>query len=343
MSLAGTYNSNIFGNTSGEVSDVLFRPRLGLGLGYFSDRLTMVGTYARDGEFYADRSDLNNSFEGQLAGLDARFAVTPRLRGEVNASYRESFGTWDVPPETGLRAVDVGLQQVKALDLRATLAYAVTPRLTAEGGYRFTHSEVVGTSTEEAHEASVGVAWLFTPLDRGTLRYRAALFSSNVADDVTSHAVLVGWGRRLDPSTSVTVEAGPVFIGSDVDAAALLRLDHSFSIGTISLGLSRDQTVVVGLSGARTAQTLSAATVFDRLGPVRIRLEGNASLIDHVRGSQGRDTQLYGSRAEASYAITTWLFARANYDFFYERDGDSVTRHIVTLALDFIYPIHVGR
>jgi hypothetical protein len=109
----------------------------------------------------------------------------------------------------------------------------------------------------------------------------------------------------------------------------------------MSIGLERDQSVVVGLPGARTTQTLLAAIVFDPLRDVQIRLDGNASPIDGEEGIEDDDTELYGVRAELSYALAAWLGVRVGYGFSYQRDGDGVARHLFTLGLDVTYPIHV--
>jgi hypothetical protein len=341
-SIAGEYDSNLFGDSSGEVSDVLARPRLGLAVGYFSPRLVAVATYARDGEFYADRSDLNSDFEGQLASIDVDYSVTPRMHLELNGTYLDSPGTRDIQRETGAVAVDTGLQDVEALRFNAFLTYQLTPRLSAEARYEFLRSEVTGGSTDTSNMATLGLVRQFTELDRGTLRYRAGLFTSNAEDDITSHEVRVGWIRRLGPSTNVSVDVGPQFAESDVDVVGGLRLDHGFGFGTVSVGLERNRQVVVGLPGARITQTAAAAAVFDPLTALRVRLEGGVSFIEgNDEGTQGDDTQVYTAGAEVTYVIVTGVALRAGYRFSYERDGDAITRHLFTIGVDFSYPIHV--
>jgi opacity protein-like surface antigen len=339
-SIAGEYDSNLFGDSSGEVSDVLARPRLGLGVGYFSPRLVAVGTYARDGEFYADRSDLNSEFEGQLASVDVNYSPTPRMRLELNGTYLESPGTRDIQRETGQVAVDTGLQDVTALSFNAFLTYQLTPRLSADARYEFLRSEV--DSTDTSHRATLGLVHQFTALDRGTLRYRAGFFTSDTEDDITSHEVRVGWIRRLGPNSNLSVDAGPQFAESDVDVVGGLRLDHSFGFGTASVAFERNRQVVVGLSGARITQTASAAAVFDPLAALRVRLDAGVSFIEgNDQGTEGDDTQVYSAGAEVSYVIVTGVAVRVGYRFSYERDGDAISRHLVTIGFDFTYPVHV--
>jgi hypothetical protein len=52
---------------------------------------------------------------------------------------------------------------------------------------------------------------------------------------------------------------------------------------------------------------------------------------------------VYGFLLGALYPIKSWLTARLDYRFAYQKQADtSLPHNIVTLSLDFVYPVRVG-
>jgi hypothetical protein len=149
---------------------------------------------------------------------------------------------------------------------------------------------------------------------------------------------LVGWGRQLGPLTNFFIEAGPHFEDSDVSLEANVHLTHGFQRGSAGLAYTRSQELVVGQAGAPIVDTVTAFVSYLPLRDLSVGLSASFSNI----GESGPDTQVYGLTAGASYPITTWAIASLSYQFTLEDDtSDKIYRHVVTLALSFVYPIRI--
>jgi hypothetical protein len=342
LSLTEEFDSNIFGTASNRESDFITRPAAGLALNYVTDQVSFVAGLAVQTEFFAKNSDLNDTDVLGLGALDLRYPVSPRLTLGLGGAYTRTENVLDVRRETGVTAVEVGREDISVVRASASASYVLDPRTTGEAGYTFTYTEVSGAASDTEHSVNLAASRSFTQVDSGLLRYIFQYFDSEEVGTEVLHTVRVGYARLFGPRTRLRAELGPQFSDEgDVTASAELALIHQLRQATLQLSYTREQDIVVGLSGSRTVDSLTAAVGFEPLRFLNAGVAGTISRISDVGDPGERDTTVYSLLATASYPLARWLTGRASYRFSYDDVDDSqgIPRHLVTLTLEFSYPI----
>lgn len=363
FSLTGEYDSNVFGTGSPETDDVIGRVTPGIAFGYQSQPLTLWARYAFGAEVFADNSDLNG-INRQRAGLEFRYLPNPRLTLGLVAAYNESedpnglLQPVDVPAPTApvagappppgtpppLPSVEVGRQKTKQYLVSPAVSYRIAPGTTLDGVYTFTRSDVEGSPTDNEHEARVSVSRELTRLDTVSAAYTFRYFDPEEDDSLSSHAITLGYRRKLTEATEASIEAGPR-IDDDGEVGAEVRagLTHRFT-PTISgsLGYSRTQNIVSGRSGAQTVDSVSGDLTWQALRELLVTVGPRFSYFSADDDATG-DTRYFAVAVRGVYRITQWLSARVEYFFTYqdEEQAADIERHVFSLSLDFTYPIRV--
>lgn len=341
LSLTEEYDDNVFGVSTGKQSDFITRVTPGLTVGYEAPLLSLLGSVSIDAEFFAERSELDG-VNGKRAGLVFRHVPDPRLTLGLGASYAETEDTKDLLRATGVSGVDIGRVKTRAFVVTPTVFYQLTSRTSTEVGYSFTRTEISGGATDMEHEPTLALLHQLTPLDGVSLRYRFRYFDSDAADSTRSHAVTVGWTRRLAERTFLTLEAGPLISDGHVDGEGRARLTHRFQLVTASLEYARGQTTVIGRSGASIADTVIGTLSYAPTAALGLGLSGTFE-----RFSEGElglpDTRRYTANASASYRVIEWAAVRVSYTYSLQEGGGSGTirNHVASINLDFALPIRV--
>jgi hypothetical protein len=242
----------------------------------------------------------------------------------------------------GVPGVGVGRRLSEVFGAGASINYQLNPLTTGTAGYNYTRTHVEGDPESERHGVTLGLGYALTRVDGLSLSYQFEYFTGEAQDSETGHTVLLGWSRQLGPSTSMVLQAGPHISGQgDVDLSANAGLSHQFGWGTVRLGYSRSQSLVVGRTGAQTVDMFTAGLGARPQRDVGLALVGSASRIEED-GPAG-DTWTYAITATGTYAITNWLAARLSYEYSYEDSAQAIQRHVVILSLDLSYPFRLDR
>jgi Putative beta-barrel porin 2 len=340
LSLTEEYDSNIFGTASNRESDFITRPAAGLAINYVTDQVSLVAGLAVQTEFFAKNSDLNDTDVLGLGALDFRYPVSPRLNLGFSGAYSKTESVVDIRRETGVTAVEVGREDISVVRASASASYVLDPRTTGDAGYTFTYTEVSGEASDTEHSLNLAVARRFTQVDSGLLRYIFQYFDSDEFGSEVEHTVRVGYARVLGPRTRVSVELGPQISGEgEATASAAASLSHQLRQASLLLSYTREQDIVVGLGGSRTVDTLAASVGFQPIRFLNAGLAASASRISDVDDPGARDTTVYSLLATASYPLARWLTGRGTYRFSYDDNSQGIPRHVLTLTLEFAYPI----
>ncbi len=147
------------------------------------------------------------------------------------------------------------------------------------------------------------------------------------------------------------MQGGPRFVHVDqsndtsVQPEAHGRLEHTFRLFKVALDYLRSETFIVGRPGSREVEAISGMIEAEPYKLLRVRFEPSYSRT--FGGSDVRtdpETKVYGFVLSALYPLKQWLAARLNYGFAYQEQGGSdLTRNVITVGLDFNYPIRIGQ
>jgi hypothetical protein len=355
FTLSETYDDNVFLTSSDKRDDFITRFTPGIRLGYVSTPLTLLAGYALDAEVYAKDSDLNNVGDRQRGDLDFRYLPNPLLLLAVNGTYARSNDPVDINRQgallrrqgvapSGVPVTETsGRTETTVFTLSPRVNYQFTPLWSGDAAYTFAFTDTEDSSSSTSHTISLGASRVLTDKDTGTLGYSFSIFDTD-EDSTTSHAVIVGWTRRVSEFLTVGLLAGPRF-NEDGDVNADAGLTVSYRLGRLtdaSLIYSRSQGLVTDREGSSTIDAVSAV-VRTRLrqflsvsaGPTYTRIS------DSSNGTNGT-TSLYGLDASASYQLTRRLSAGLTYRFSYEEgSGGEIFHNTVTLGLTISQAIRV--
>jgi hypothetical protein len=229
------------------------------------------------------------------------------------------------------------------------VAYQLTPRDLLRATYNYTHETLEGAPSSDIHRTWLTYLRDITAIDRGVLSYRFSAFQSEGTPTTYSHAPTIGWIRQLTPNTTLTLQGGPRFVhtdqpnnGDSVQPEAHGRIEHAFRLFRVALDYLRSETFIVGRPGSVEVEAISGSIEAEPYRLLRVRFEPSYSRT--FGGLDVTETKVYGFFLTALYPLRTWLAARLSYGFGYqEQAGPDITRNVVTLGLDFNYPIRFGQ
>jgi hypothetical protein len=136
------------------------------------------------------------------------------------------------------------------------------------------------------------------------------------------------------------VSGGPSFIDDTVEPEAHASLEHSFKLAKVALEYHRTEAIVVGRPGKVELESVSGSFEIEPMRLLKLRFQPG-----YYRTFGGEDptATVYGFLLGALYPIKSWLTARLDYRFAYQKQADtSLPHNIVTLSLDFVYPVRVA-
>jgi hypothetical protein len=253
-----------------------------------------------------------------------------------------------------ISGVETGRRTTRQYTVAPSAGYRLDALTTVRGGYTFNRSEVEGSPTDNSHALTLSGERQFTPLDAGSVTYIFRYFdtedddtpdaSNGTGDEVTnSHALLLGYSRRLTEFADVSVAAGPsISDQGDVGAEARASFGYRWRTVALALGYARTQDIVTGRQGAQTVDAVTGSLSWIITRELSASLAPGVSFISSDDATQG-DTTVYAVTGALSYQINQWLSARATYVFTHqdERGSDDITRHVVTLGLVATYPYRI--
>jgi hypothetical protein len=368
------FDDNILGKTSGQRSDFISRFSPGLQAGYRSDPLTLLASTSFDAEVFANNPQQNDAMSGKHAGMNLKYLPIKPLTLSLDVGYTETRSlstltailtpavpanttpavpantTPDVPanttPAVPANTLEFGRQRTTVLSASPSVAYQFTPLTSGTSGYSYTQTTLEGGITNTGHQGRLGLSHQFTPLDSGMFDYGLNVFEDSTSSTTTtSHALTLGWNRKLTPQTTVSVQAGPRFSGGTVSPELHGLLAHQFKMfdqrAQATLGYSRSEGFVIGQAGSVSTESVTGTIGFEPLRSLQINLGASFTTFS---GGTRTDTTTYAVTAGASYQILRWLAARASYGFgFQDQNTGGIRHNVFSLGLTASYPIRMDQ
>ena len=331
LTLSEVFDDNIFGTSTHREFDFISRLSSAVKVGYRSQPLTFLATSAFDAEKFA-KNPANDGFNRVQSGVEAQWRPMPLLTLRFDGAFTRTETPSELVSGLGL---ELGRQTSTDLSVTPAVSYRIQRTTLLEGSYGYHRSET-GDVTTTTQEPRLRLTEQLTRVDLGTLTYGYRLIESGNSS-VSSHLVLVGWGRQISRSTTLILEAGPrISTDGSLDAEANATLSHRWpwSVET-SLTYSRAQITIPGQSGPSNTQVLTAQVSMIPIRPMTVSLVSSGSMV-----SQGSsDTTTAGVGLAVTYRITRWLSAVGAYRFNHsETRGVSTDHSVLSIGLQTRYP-----
>ena len=344
FTLAEEFDDNVFVSTTDPKSDFITRLTPGLQLGYRSVPFTLLASGSIDAEIYANNSELSDAANRKRAALEVKYLPFRLLTVSLNVTYFETNTPSELVPTTGLQLARTRATQLAIIP---AATYEITSVDTATASYAFFHDTLDGGLDNDTHRVKLGYARQLTPLDTGFINYRLHVFENQGNPTTITNTPTLGWKRQLTPNTVLTLEGGPrvvsggpSFIDDTVEPEAHASLEHSFKLAKVALEYHRTEAIVVGRPGKVELESVSGSFEIEPMRLLKLRFQPG-----YYRTFGGEDptATVYGFLLGALYPIKSWLTARLDYRFAYQKQADtSLPHNIVTLSLDFVYPVRVA-
>jgi opacity protein-like surface antigen len=342
FSLTEEYDDNLFSAQSGTTKgDFITRYTPGVRAGYQSAPLTVLGSYSIDGEIFAKNTDHNNQLARHLAGLHVEYSPRPPVQLGLNATYTITQTPSELNQDTG---IDVQRGNTGRRYAISPSAYYQFDSLTSgSANYSYTHSEASGVSTA-AHRASLDLSRALSAKDSASAGYGLSYFDVSGVTS-TSHFVTLGYTRSLTEHTVMSLKAGPRFTEGTINYQASANLSHEFKLAKTALAYSRSETTLIGRGGTVNVDAVTGTVSFEPLRNLVVNVAPSVRWVSRGEGAGddiSRTTTVYAIGAGASYLITSWLNAQANYRYSLQQStGADVSHNIFSINLTAIYPIRV--
>ena len=343
FSLSEEFDDNVFVSTTDPQSDFITRFTPGLQLGYRSEPFTLLASASIDAEIYVNNPELSGPANRKRAALEMKYLPFRLLTVSLNVTYFETDTPSELVPTTGLQ---LGRNKSTQLAIIPAASYQITSVDTATASYAFFRDTLVGGLDNDTHRVRLGYARQLTPLDTGFINYRLHVFEAQENPTTITNTPTLGWKRQLTPNTVLTLEAGPRFVSGGpsfvddtVEPEAYASLEHSFKLAKVALEYHRTEAVVVGQPGKVELESVTGSFEIEPVKLLKLRFKPG-----YYRTFGGADptATVYGFLLGALYPITSWLTARLDYHFAYQKQADTTLPHnIVTLGLDIVYPVRI--
>jgi hypothetical protein len=344
FTLAEEFDDNVFVSTTDPKSDFITRFTPGVQIGYRSEPFTLLASSSIDAEIYVKNPELSDAANRKRAALEMKYLPFRLLTLYLNVTYFETNTPSDLVPTTGLQ---LGRTRATQLAIIPGASYQITSVDTATASYAFFHDTAEGGVDNDTHRVKLGYARQVTPLDTGSINYRLHVFENEGGPTTITNSPTLGWKRQLAPNTVLTLEAGPRFVSGGpsftadtVEPEAHASLEHSFKLAKAALEYHRTEAVVVGRPGKVELESVSGSFEIEPVRLLKLRFQPG-----YYRTFGGEDptATVYGFLLGALYPIQSWLTARLDYRFAYQKQADTTLPHnIVTLSLDVVYPLRFG-
>jgi hypothetical protein len=344
FTLAEEFDDNVFVSTTDPKSDFITRMTPGLQLGYRSLPFTLLASGSIDAEIYANNPELSDAANRKRAALEVKYLPFSLLTVSLNVTYFETNTPSELVPTTGLQLARTRATQLAIIP---AASYQITSVDTATASYAFFHDTLDGGLDNDTHRVKLGYARQLTALDTGFINYRLHVFENQGNPTTITNTPTLGWKRQLTPNTVLTLEGGPrvvsggpSFIDDTVEPEAHASLEHSFKLAKVALEYHRTEAIVVGRPGKVELESVSGSFEIEPMRLLKLRFQPG-----YYRTFGGEDptATVYGFLLGALYPIKSWLTARLDYRFAYQKQADtSLPHNIVTLSLDFVYPVRVA-
>jgi hypothetical protein len=306
MGTSVVYDDNVYHRPAAEGDlSIRFSPRLEVRRQ--TERLTLSGRGELDADRFSQHPELSTDRGREAAGIDLRYAGSPRLTFTEAAAFTATETPDDLNELTALMP---GRVRAQRLLLQSAAAYALAPRTTVTMAYLATADHLAGGVAVSMQTASASLERHVSMRDAITLDYAEQHFGFDGDEGGVSRAATIQWTREAGRDTTLTLRAGPRVTDGSVAPEISLSARRALRAGSVSLSYQQTQTTLIGLAGI--ARTTSARAGFEREIRPRVTLRTTAAV---VRARQaGLPSLAYRVSAAYDWRFTPRLAFEAAYD-----------------------------
>lgn len=347
VSLFTVYDDNIFARVNGTAGQML-QLRPSFEGSYQSPTVRLLGLYSFDMQ-RSNFSSLNTLDARRHAMGETRLRTSPFTAVGLAVRYDRSETPGEIDFDTGLLGER---HEAERLDLTPTVSRRLSPRLTMSAAYNWTTEHLIDGERGTVHTGRGTLARELSELASVTGSYVGRYFTDHETfapgDPLShsSHALLIGWERRLAPGTRLALSGGPkttTYQGIDVEiAAAFARATNHLKT---NVDYSHGETIVLGVRGP-----VAIDSVTTRFGwPLTQRIEiGTHAGVSDVSTLEGRTSTIYRGTLAGSWTPSRLYAVAATYGLDYQHgtirypiflDGealpldDRVLRHVFRISV----------
>jgi hypothetical protein len=273
-----------------------------------SPRWSARGSYALDSEQFATHSRLDNDRARERADIAIQYQAGPRLMLSMDGGYMDTNTLADLNVDTGLAASRV---HGRRISFGPSAHFRISPRVTATASASSITTNVVNGIGLRTQGQRLGLERRVTPTDAFSLDYERShlVFVGATSQSILTQTLLAGWSRDLGAHDRLTFHVGPRITEGSSAADVSASLMHSWRFSSMAISLLRNQTTVIGYSGAVDTQSAQA----------KFSYAPNRRLIAYAEPAILRSTHhqlegtVYRIALGARYAVTPLLGADVAY------------------------------
>jgi opacity protein-like surface antigen len=316
------FDDNVFSRSkTAATADSILRVTPGVIAVRTRPTLTLSASYMLDAERYQDHPNLTTPQARQTGSLTMTLRPDARTAVVLRSGYFRTLDASELNQTSGLTTIRARAQRWQ---VGAGLRRTLTPRVTMEMGYDFSHDAIVLRDATQTHMVDGRFTRLFSQHAAVYGRVTVRRFDFGSAAAMSTLFTAAGWSLTTNV-LHVSVEAGPqqlsgagasTTIGPAVEASIGRQVD----VADITLSYGRGQTTALGLSNAIRSDHLQVATVWRRRGPLPGPGQGPQAAQLTLRGGFYRNqlgatsTRTYQFSAEFLKGLTSRMAILLGYD-----------------------------
>ena len=351
FAISEEFNDNIFLNNDNKRYDFItgFTPSVSLLVN--RPRFQVAAGFANTSEIFARTSSSNDAFARQNLIVGTFWQPAPQLTFTLADSFLR-----DQSPDARAGGFALGGQASVSNVLTPTMGWSFGPqtRLDLGATYNLIRFEGRGSGIEsDTYGFMSNLNHNFTPRFAGMIGYNFTYIDlrSGHGDNSTTHNPTVGFGYRLTPNLSVSIDGGPAFtnLGSEdfITPGISAGITWRLPFGSASAYYSENVAVAGGFGGPTDSKTVTGTLVVSTLrdlvvifSPAWTKAE---SLSD--RQIQRVDVGLFTLGLGAAYRLNPYVTFFGGYSFLLQRVGRFSTtqdfdadQNRVKFGVQFGYP-----
>jgi hypothetical protein len=245
IEIAQVHDDNLFFSPE-PARDLILRVRPALDLRFESPRWSAGGTYGFDSERFADHSRLTNARARQRGSLSVRYRFDPRLTVALDGSYMDTDTPGELNLLTGLAASRIRLQQ---FNFGPSVRYRVSPRMSAHASFSSTTQKLAGGAGMSSKFQTLGIEQKITPRDSFAADFEQGKYLFDLAGGrsrTNTYVLRGGWTHVLNPTTRVTLQAGPRVTEHSLTPELSASLTHDWQFSSVAISALQTQTTAIG-------------------------------------------------------------------------------------------------
>jgi hypothetical protein len=269
VSVIELFDSNVFSTPSARQQDVVTRLTSGLESEHRSAVLTLAGSYSFDAERFSTHETLSSVNARQHGALTASYQPSPRLTLGTDVQMWTTHTPAELSAQTGLT---FGRASARRESAEGRIVRQLTPVATGRVTVGVTHDRLGGLDAETSTVSVAGERAL-SVRDKIRSSYGFAHYLFGTSAAVTAHTATAGISHMVTRRLSLSVDAGPRAIGSEVTPEVAASISYLGRAASFSTAYTHTRTTIIGQTGTAETRSLTATAAWTMGRSLHLRVE----------------------------------------------------------------------